>query len=106
MYSIYFFFIVKSSVIRYLPLVLSLPFLHTDKGGRGLDMHHDAAEVTVNICLGRDGFHGGDLLFCGRAGTTEHRSFQYSYKHVKVCMSVCVYVCMCVCVYVCMCVCM
>ena len=23
-------------------------------GDRGLDMHHDASEVTLNVCLGRD----------------------------------------------------
>jgi hypothetical protein len=53
------------------------------KGDRGLDMHHDASEVTVNVCLGRDNFQGGDLLFCGRADAADHRKYQHSYKHVK-----------------------
>jgi hypothetical protein len=53
------------------------------KGDRGLDMHHDASEVTMNICLGRDSFQGGDLLFCGMAGEADHRKYQFSLKHVK-----------------------
>lgn len=53
------------------------------KGDRGLDMHHDASEVTVNVCLGRDNFKGGDLLFCGHAGSSSHRKYQFSYAHVK-----------------------
>ncbi len=36
-------------------------------------MHHDASEVTLNVCLGRSAFAGGDLLFCGRADEREHR---------------------------------
>ena len=31
-------------------------------GDRGLDLHHDAAEVTLNACLGRD-FEGATLHF-------------------------------------------
>jgi hypothetical protein len=53
------------------------------KGDRGLDMHHDASEVTMNVCLGRDNFRGGDLLFCGMADGNDHRKYQFSYKHVK-----------------------
>lgn len=30
-----------------------------DGGDAGLDMHHDAAEVTLNVCLGRDFSSGG-----------------------------------------------
>lgn len=52
-------------------------------GDRGLDMHHDASEVTLNVCLGRDGFQGGDLLFCGLADSAQHRKYQYSLKHIK-----------------------
>ena len=29
-------------------------------------MHHDASEATLNVCLGREGFTGGGLRFCGR----------------------------------------
>jgi hypothetical protein len=46
-------------------------------------MHHDASEVTMNVCLGRDNFQGGDLLFCGMADGNDHRKYQFSYKHVK-----------------------
>ena len=53
------------------------------KGDRGLDMHHDASEVTLNVCLGRDNFKGGDLLFCGMADLSNHRKYQFSYTHVK-----------------------
>lgn len=53
------------------------------KGDRGLDMHHDASEVTLNVCLGRDNFQGGDLLFCGMADLSDHRKYQFSLKHVK-----------------------
>ena len=41
-------------------------------GDRGLDMHHDASEVTLNVCLGR-AFAGAGLLFCGRFGDADHR---------------------------------
>jgi hypothetical protein len=50
---------------------------------RGLDMHSDASEVTVNVSLGRDGFNGGDLCFCGDSGKRDHRKYRYSYRHVK-----------------------
>jgi hypothetical protein len=33
-----------------------------------LDMHHDASEVTMNVCVGRD-FSGAQLKFCGRFGS-------------------------------------
>jgi len=39
----------------------------------GLDMHHDASEATLNVCLGREGFTGGGLRFCGRFGGEAHR---------------------------------
>jgi hypothetical protein len=35
-----------------------------------LDMHHDASEVTMNICVGRE-FEGSHLKFCGRFGSCE-----------------------------------
>ena len=38
-----------------------------------LDMHHDASEVTLNVCLGRANFRGGDLRFCGQFGSALHR---------------------------------
>lgn len=53
------------------------------RGDRGLDMHHDASEVTMNVCLGRENFRGGDLLFCGMADEGAHRRYQYSHKHVR-----------------------
>ena len=36
-------------------------------------MHHDASEATLNVCLGREGFTGGGLRFCGRFGGEAHR---------------------------------
>ncbi|EOD22176.1 hypothetical protein EMIHUDRAFT_207311 [Emiliania huxleyi CCMP1516] len=41
--------------------------------GDELDMHHDASEATLNVCLGREGFTGGGLRFCGRFGGEAHR---------------------------------
>lgn len=35
-------------------------------------MHHDASEVTLNVCLGRK-FTGAGLRFCGRFGSSTHR---------------------------------
>jgi hypothetical protein len=32
---------------------------------RSLDMHTDDADVTWNICLGKEGFEGSGLTFCG-----------------------------------------
>eukprot|EP00978_Attheya_sp_CCMP212_P027142 scaffold90499_cov53-Attheya_sp.AAC.2 len=42
----------------------------------GLDMHHDASEATLNVCLGRDEFTSGGLRFCGKYGDRNHRSAQ------------------------------
>ena len=44
-------------------------------GDHGLDMHHDAAEVTLNVCVGKS-FVGGGLRFCGRFGSGQHRRTQ------------------------------
>ena len=33
---------------------------------RALDMHTDDADVTWNICLGKEGFEGSGLTFCGK----------------------------------------
>jgi hypothetical protein len=33
-----------------------------------LDMHHDASECTVNVCLGKT-FTGSGLTFCGQFGS-------------------------------------
>ena len=32
---------------------------------RSLDMHTDDSDVTWNICLGKEGFEGSGLTFCG-----------------------------------------
>eukprot|EP01047_Picozoa_sp_COSAG01_P098388 COSAG01_NODE_28579_length_657_cov_6.204301_1_plen_172_part_10 len=41
---------------------------------RGLDMHIDGnSDVTLNICLGRSDFVGGDLVFCGDYAEDTHR---------------------------------
>ena len=47
---------------------------------QGLDMHHDASEVTLNVCLGRE-FSGARLQFCGRFGSSDHRVASASHSH-------------------------
>ena len=37
-----------------------------------LSTHYDDAEVTLNVCLGKD-FKGGDLIIYGRKRTAQHR---------------------------------
>eukprot|EP00322_Chrysochromulina_rotalis_P006850 CAMPEP_0115863934 /NCGR_PEP_ID=MMETSP0287-20121206/18941_1 /TAXON_ID=412157 /ORGANISM="Chrysochromulina rotalis, Strain UIO044" /LENGTH=263 /DNA_ID=CAMNT_0003318389 /DNA_START=6 /DNA_END=798 /DNA_ORIENTATION=+ len=49
---------------------------------RGLDMHTDACDVTLNVCLGKD-FMGAGLTFCGLRGGGAERQFSYRHKHVK-----------------------
>jgi len=48
----------------------------------GLDMHTDDSDVTFNVCLGRDSFHGAGLTFCGQVGEPNHRQFNHTYQHV------------------------
>jgi hypothetical protein len=67
----------------------------------GLDMHTDDADVTFNVCLGKN-FTGAGLTFCGTLstahrvlcvlttslsagtiGTSGHRHFNHCYKHQK-----------------------
>ncbi len=52
-----------------------------DAGSRGLDMHHDAAEVTLNVCLGRDKFTASGLRFCGHFGSKHQRKEQCQVQH-------------------------
>ena len=47
----------------------------------GLDMHVDDAEVTVNVCLGRE-FAGAGLTFCGSLGGGRERKKTLGYQHV------------------------
>ena len=47
----------------------------------GLDMHHDASEVTLNVCLGRQ-FCGSGIRFCGRFGAADHRRMRAVCTHV------------------------
>ena len=49
-------------------------------GDLSLDMHHDASEVTLNVCLGRS-FEGATLNFCGRFGDSDHRKARSVYSH-------------------------
>ena len=44
---------------------------HEDQD-RGLDMHTDASDITLNVALGRE-FTGATLQFCGRMGDADHR---------------------------------
>lgn len=56
---------------------------HKDgRGDRGLDMHHDSSEATLNVCLAKD-FTGAGLRFCGRLGGAKHRQLQYVHKHKR-----------------------
>ncbi|CAE7869748.1 ICU11 [Symbiodinium microadriaticum] len=48
----------------------------------GLDMHEDDADVTLNVCLGRE-FAGATLTFCGLVTDANHRKMQYTYSHEK-----------------------
>ena len=50
----------------------------------GLDMHTDACDVTLNVCLGLD-FTGAGRTFCGLRGDVdgEERRFSYRHTHVK-----------------------
>ena len=50
-------------------------------GDAYLDMHHDASEVTLNVCLGRDTFEGSGLRFCGRFGSEDHRRETCELRH-------------------------
>jgi hypothetical protein len=56
--------------------------VYNQTGDKGLDMHHDASEVTLNVCLGRD-FTGSGLVFCGHAGRADHRKHRHLYSHKK-----------------------
>jgi len=49
----------------------------------GLDMHTDACDVTINVCLGKE-FTGAGLTLCGLRGSRhqDERRFQYSHPHV------------------------
>jgi hypothetical protein len=54
-----------------------------EDGNKGLDMHHDASEATLNVCLGRDLLPGGGLRFCGRNGDRNHRLNSVVHSHTK-----------------------
>ena len=51
------------------------------KGDRNLDMHHDASEVTLNVCLGRGEFSASGLRFCGEFGRADHRQSKLQLQH-------------------------
>lgn len=48
----------------------------------GLDMHEDDADVTLNVCLGKE-FTAATLSFCGQAKEQSHRKFKATYSHQK-----------------------
>jgi len=49
----------------------------------GLDMHTDACDVTLNVCLGKE-FTGAGLTFCGLRGDGgNERKFSFRYEHRK-----------------------
>jgi hypothetical protein len=79
-----------SFVVEYrLPTKSAATFASLDHGAvsgggdTGLDMHHDASEATLNVCLGREGFEGAGLRFCGRFGSSDHRHTQLVATHTK-----------------------
>ena len=43
-------------------------------------MHTDDSDVTFNVCLGRPGFGGCGLVFCGMVGTAGHRQHCFTYN--------------------------
>jgi len=49
----------------------------------GLDMHTDACDVTLNVCLGRE-FTGAGLTFCGLRGDPSQRERTFTYRHTHV----------------------
>lgn len=49
---------------------------------RGLDMHSDDSDVTLNVCLGKE-FEAAGLTFCGDVGAPGHRKQSFCYKHAK-----------------------
>eukprot|EP00965_Chrysotila_dentata_P149912 4951154-Pleurochrysis_carterae.AAC.1 len=50
----------------------------------GLDMHTDACDVTLNVCLGKE-FVGAGLTLCGLRGAPagSERRFVYRHAHVR-----------------------
>lgn len=48
---------------------------------RALDLHTDDSDLTWNICLGREGFTGSGLTFCGVMAEANHRQYSCSYQH-------------------------
>jgi hypothetical protein len=49
---------------------------------RALDFHYDAAEVTLNVCLGRK-FTGGSLYFAGLLDRPETLEERFEFHHRK-----------------------
>ncbi|KAL1529021.1 hypothetical protein AB1Y20_010341 [Prymnesium parvum] len=47
---------------------------------KGLDMHTDDSDVTLNVCLGDD-FEASGLTFCGNVGAPDHRQLSTTYQH-------------------------
>jgi hypothetical protein len=43
----------------------------------------DDSDVTFNVCLGKEGFTGAGLSFCGVLGGPAHRKLSLVYKHVR-----------------------
>ena len=49
---------------------------------RGLDMHIDNSDVTLNVCLGEE-FTASGLTFCGTMGAPDHRQVSTCYQHSR-----------------------
>lgn len=53
----------------------------SEEKDRSLNVHVDDAELTLNLCLGEDGFEGGELFFRGHL-ERPHTHLQYEkYEH-------------------------
>ena len=49
---------------------------------KGLDMHIDNSDVTLNVCLGEE-FTASGLTFCGTMGAPDHRQVSTCYQHLR-----------------------
>ncbi|EGB06020.1 hypothetical protein AURANDRAFT_66003 [Aureococcus anophagefferens] len=50
-------------------------------GDKHLAPHTDDSDVTFNCCLGRRGFEGSGLVFCGELGRPDHRKHSHTFAH-------------------------
>ncbi|EFC48978.1 hypothetical protein NAEGRDRAFT_35199 [Naegleria gruberi] len=51
-------------------------------GDKDLNVHVDDAELTLNVCLGKPGFEGGNLFFRGHRDNPKTYNQYFEYQHV------------------------